>query len=254
MTNTSCFALSAMTCRDAEGWRAVSRLRDFDTTPCFEEGVLLPSLLACYFLDIHLPVLAPLFRRNQLQRTPKSYTSPYSKIGTCYAYYAILCIPFRQNSRQALLCILRHLESCQPWSRVLALHKQVAVLGFVCLGAPRPVVHVCVHLLQPHAYPTLLDFLAAFLAALHCVTFATLGPHSSHRKRPIPLTRHLFTLKTFHHSFVGSIAYGLECMGSEIGLTADRKNYLKKTPNSFANIYSIWVTFRHLPSLSFSEG
>jgi hypothetical protein len=31
-------------CRDIEGWDTVSRLRDFDTTPGFEEGVCLHIL------------------------------------------------------------------------------------------------------------------------------------------------------------------------------------------------------------------
>lgn len=33
------------TCRDVEGWRAVSRIREFDTTLCFEEGAILSVLL-----------------------------------------------------------------------------------------------------------------------------------------------------------------------------------------------------------------
>jgi hypothetical protein len=32
-------------CRDVEGFAPVSRLRDFDLTPCFEEGILNSSLL-----------------------------------------------------------------------------------------------------------------------------------------------------------------------------------------------------------------
>lgn len=36
---------NTMACHDPEGWSAVSRLRSFDTTPCFEEGILLSSLL-----------------------------------------------------------------------------------------------------------------------------------------------------------------------------------------------------------------
>jgi hypothetical protein len=35
-----------MDCRDEEGWVVVSRQRAFDVTPCFEEGILFPSLLA----------------------------------------------------------------------------------------------------------------------------------------------------------------------------------------------------------------
>ena len=32
-------------CIDAEGWGPVSPIRDFDLTPCFEEGILQSTLL-----------------------------------------------------------------------------------------------------------------------------------------------------------------------------------------------------------------
>lgn len=38
-------------CRDVEGWRIVSKLREFDFTLCFEEGVILTSLLALLLLS-----------------------------------------------------------------------------------------------------------------------------------------------------------------------------------------------------------
>ncbi|KAG1776029.1 P-loop containing nucleoside triphosphate hydrolase protein [Suillus placidus] len=38
-------------CRDVEGWRIVSKLREFDLTLCFEEGVILTSLLALLLLS-----------------------------------------------------------------------------------------------------------------------------------------------------------------------------------------------------------
>ncbi|XP_006462121.1 hypothetical protein AGABI2DRAFT_151707 [Agaricus bisporus var. bisporus H97] len=62
-----------MDCRDREGWAIVSRQRAFDVTPCFEEGILLSSLLAALLLislvrsltlaivGARLPVLASYF-------------------------------------------------------------------------------------------------------------------------------------------------------------------------------------------------
>jgi hypothetical protein len=76
-----------MTCRDIEGWRAISRLRSFDTTPCFEEGILLPSLLA-NFLYIYLSVLATLLQ-GTAREDSQIYTRPQSKIGM---YTALPCI------------------------------------------------------------------------------------------------------------------------------------------------------------------
>ena len=37
-----------VTCRDPEGWGPVSSLRQFDLTPCFEEGVVLSSPLVLF--------------------------------------------------------------------------------------------------------------------------------------------------------------------------------------------------------------
>lgn len=42
-----------MSCRDLEGWEAVSRLRPFDTTPCYEEGILF-SVLSVVLLTVSL--------------------------------------------------------------------------------------------------------------------------------------------------------------------------------------------------------
>jgi hypothetical protein len=37
--------IAMVTCHDAEGWEVVSDDRDFDTTLCFEEGIILSTLL-----------------------------------------------------------------------------------------------------------------------------------------------------------------------------------------------------------------
>ena len=42
---------SMATCRDLEGWRIVSWLREFDLTLCFEEGIILTSLLTILLLS-----------------------------------------------------------------------------------------------------------------------------------------------------------------------------------------------------------
>ncbi len=39
-----------MACHDPEGWNVFSRLRAFDTTPCFEEGIVFSSLLGALLL------------------------------------------------------------------------------------------------------------------------------------------------------------------------------------------------------------
>lgn len=68
-------------CHDREGWRPVSRLRDFDLTPCFEEAAVLAGLLAAVFLlavlrtiaiclrePLHLSRKSTLYLRTKLVR------------------------------------------------------------------------------------------------------------------------------------------------------------------------------------------
>ena len=58
-------------CRDSEGWDAVSRLRDFDTTPCFEEGVIISSLLSAVLI-LSLARTISVYSNQPLERSHKS--------------------------------------------------------------------------------------------------------------------------------------------------------------------------------------
>lgn len=74
------------TCRDAEGWKAVSRIRDFDTTLCFEEGIILSVLLggllvSAVWRSLYLCLL------NPRTRTPKSRWLLMAKlVGTLHTF------------------------------------------------------------------------------------------------------------------------------------------------------------------------
>ncbi|KAG6828729.1 hypothetical protein H0H92_006917 [Tricholoma furcatifolium] len=65
------------TCRDPEGWRIVSRTREFDTTLCFEEGVLLSGLLAVFLVFATYRSLVLSF---QLPRDRASVAVAYSYV------------------------------------------------------------------------------------------------------------------------------------------------------------------------------
>ena len=58
-------------CRDIEGWGTVSRLREFDITPCFEEGVIISSLLFAVFILTLLRTITIYFNQP-LERSHKS--------------------------------------------------------------------------------------------------------------------------------------------------------------------------------------
>ena len=58
-------------CRDIEGWGVVSRLREFDITPCFEEGVIISGLLSAVFILTLLRTVIIYFNQP-LERSHKS--------------------------------------------------------------------------------------------------------------------------------------------------------------------------------------
>ena len=60
------------TCRDIEGWHIVSNLREFDLTLCFEEGVILTSLLT-------ILLFSEIWRICRLTRLPSRIISRTSR-------------------------------------------------------------------------------------------------------------------------------------------------------------------------------
>ena len=70
------------TCHDIEGWRAVSRLRDFDLTPCFEEGIVLSGLLSATLL-LSLIRTFWICLREPLERSRKSHSLLRAKLVGC---------------------------------------------------------------------------------------------------------------------------------------------------------------------------
>ncbi len=58
------------TCHHSEGWGPVSRLRSFDFTPCFEEGVLFSVPLGSLIV-LSLFRVCQLYQFVALQRTQK---------------------------------------------------------------------------------------------------------------------------------------------------------------------------------------
>jgi ATP-binding cassette subfamily C (CFTR/MRP) protein 1 len=59
------------TCHDPEGWKVISRLRDFDTTLCFEEGIILSGLLGLLLVSAMLRSLS-LTLSDAMVRSSKS--------------------------------------------------------------------------------------------------------------------------------------------------------------------------------------
>ncbi|KAG5642914.1 hypothetical protein DXG03_001885 [Asterophora parasitica] len=67
------------TCHDPEGWRVVSRVREFDTTLCFEEGIILSTILGVLLILATGRSLA-LWVAPSKERTRKSWWILWAKL------------------------------------------------------------------------------------------------------------------------------------------------------------------------------
>lgn len=96
------------TCRDIEGWHILSKLREFDLTLCFEEGVILTSLLTILLLSAICTIInltrlpscnisrtsrwrlwAKLVRSGQLSSLQPSLIRPIDSVGTRYSRFLL---------------------------------------------------------------------------------------------------------------------------------------------------------------------
>ncbi|KAG6861347.1 hypothetical protein C0995_001326 [Termitomyces sp. Mi166 len=76
------------TCHDPEGWRIVSRVREFDATLCFEEGVLLSTLLAALLVVATARSLVLAFDLPR-ERTRKSWYFLNAKLVSLVASFIV---------------------------------------------------------------------------------------------------------------------------------------------------------------------
>ncbi|KAJ3500325.1 hypothetical protein NLJ89_g9851 [Agrocybe chaxingu] len=202
------------TCRDIEGWQLVSRLRDFDTTPCFEEGFLNSGLLAAALL-IAISKSLTLYNTGPSERSRKSTWVLRAKL-------AFLTISFGSSLANVVL--------------VAYLHKSVPVLQSYIVE-PLTLAAVVVfsyfnHTRTRTASALLLVFWPLYICAMVVWTRTVIskGLHSF----VVILSLKLTTVGA------GAISYALECFGPEVGLLpSDKLN--KESPLLTANIYSIWT-------------
>ncbi|CAA7267383.1 unnamed protein product [Cyclocybe aegerita] len=202
------------TCRDIEGWQLVSRLRDFDTTPCFEEGFLISGLLAAALLIAVSKSLA-LYNTDPSARSRKSTWILRAKL-------AFLTISFGSSLVNVVL--------------VAYLHKPVPVLQSYIVE-PLTLAAVVVftyfnHTRTRSASALLLVFWPLYICAVAVWTRTVIlkGLHSF----VVILSLKLMT------AGAGAISYALECFGPEVGLLPS-DNLSKESPLLKANIYSIWT-------------
>ncbi|KAF8631681.1 hypothetical protein AX15_002266 [Amanita polypyramis BW_CC] len=77
----------ASQCRDSEGWGPLSPIRPFDITPCFEDAVLLSSILAG-FICLALLKMAVLWTKQSRPRSQKSWVVLSVKLALLLAAFS----------------------------------------------------------------------------------------------------------------------------------------------------------------------
>ncbi|KAF8159727.1 multidrug resistance-associated ABC transporter [Crassisporium funariophilum] len=201
-------------CHDKEGWDVVSRLRDFDTTPCFEEGIIISGLLVGVFALSLLRTLS-LCWNEPLERSKKSVLVLWAKL-------ALLAISFGISAVNVLLIVFQHKSVPVLQSYMLEPFALASILIFTYVN----------HTRTRTSSTLLLIFWPLYIAAL-AIWVRTAVTYNFHKFLVI-LSLKCATLG------VGAIAYGLECMGPEFEAPPSDK-VLQENPVMTANAYSLWT-------------
>ncbi|KAF8202113.1 multidrug resistance-associated ABC transporter [Pholiota molesta] len=200
-------------CHDREGWRPVSRLRDFDLTPCFEEAAILSGLLAAVFLLAVLRTLT-ICLREPLQLSRKSTLYLRAKL-------ALLIISVLTSIVNVILIVLAHRSVPVVQSYIIEPFALTAILVLTYFN----------HTRTKTASTILLLFWPLYIVAvvLWTRTIASIGAH------PFIVVLAL----RWTAVGIGAISYVIETMGSQVDAEPSDK-HARENPLVTANIYSIW--------------
>ncbi|KAF8074805.1 multidrug resistance-associated ABC transporter [Lyophyllum atratum] len=202
-------------CRDPEGWRVVSRIREFDTTLCFEEGVLLSALLGALLILATWRSLA-LFRAPYQERPSKSRWLLAAKL-------TLLTASLTSSFANLLFIIF--------------LHKSVPVFPHYIIEplalASAIFLTYFNHTRTRTSSSVLLIFWPPYLVCL-AIWIRTVLETGIHDRDVI------LGLKSMVGG-LGLITFGLECLGSEYDTepSLDDKQHMEH-PLVTANIFSVW--------------
>ncbi|KAF6761448.1 metal resistance protein YCF1 [Ephemerocybe angulata] len=201
-------------CQDAEGWIPVSRTRPFDSSPCFEEGIVLSSLLAL-LLVIGLVRVGSVGLYPPLNRTLKSWGLLWLKI-------ALLVAAVGVSTANAVLIAVQH--------------KNVPVFQYYLLEPVALVSAIATtyfsHTRTRTSSTTLLLFWPLYLLALSFWTRTVI------ETRLASFTT-ILILKAVTVG-LGLLSFIFECVGPEPDAIPDDKA-TEESPIVTANIFSIWT-------------
>ncbi|KAJ3872855.1 multidrug resistance-associated ABC transporter [Lentinula edodes] len=198
-------------CNDLEGWSAVSQLRGFDTTPCFEEGILLSSVYAIIFLVGVVRTLSACLS-PPMNRTSKSRWLLRGKI---------------------FLLVLAFFTSLANLTIILFLHKSVPLLQSYIL---EPISILGIIFLTYYNHTRARNSSTALLIYWPIDTIIVL----IWVRTTVAKDFHLFRLPVALKCTVcvlGLLSFALECIGPEF----DQKSDLHESPILTANIFGNWA-------------
>ncbi|KAJ7760397.1 P-loop containing nucleoside triphosphate hydrolase protein [Mycena metata] len=200
-------------CRDPEGFTPVSRLRDFDLTPCFEEGILNSGVLTVLLISSLLSL--PLCLVDAQKRSMKSRIILGAKLTLLFCALA--------TSVTNLFLVIVPLQNSIP---VLESHilEPVTLLGTIFLTYYN-------HTRQRTSSSLLLIFWPIYSAALALWARTIILTGFDHYRLLLILKGTVVLL--------GLTSFALECIGPEIGLPEDEKA-IHENPILTANIFSRW--------------
>ncbi|KAG5222619.1 Metal resistance protein [Salix suchowensis] len=204
-------------CHDPEGWR-VSHISGFDTTPCFEEGIVLSGLLTgvlvlCLLRSLELGFLA----FDAERKTPKSLWVLKGKVALLVAGTAV--------SAANIIQILLQKLSVPSCSTMLSSRLRFSSLRY-SLGSTT-------------LEPVDLRLFSYVLATLHHHP-SRLDTNTVALGRPGQFRRPVHVKMDYYRTWV--CAFALECLGSEFGLKQFMtQGRFLESPLLTANIYSRWA-------------
>ncbi|KAH0582641.1 hypothetical protein H2248_010564 [Termitomyces sp. 'cryptogamus'] len=203
-------------CHDPEGWHIISRVREFDTTLCFEEGVLLSALLAVFLLVA----------------TAKSLVSvsDVSRERTCKSWY-FLCI-------KLTLLVASFIVSVSNLLFIILVHKSVPVIYSyviepIALASAISLTYLN-HTRMRTSSSALLIFWPLYLFGLAIWVRSVLLAQ-------IDDGHVILVLKSIVGG-LGFVSFVLEVFGPEYGMNPmlGDKSHME-SPLNTANIFSIWT-------------
>ncbi|KAK7030741.1 P-loop containing nucleoside triphosphate hydrolase protein [Favolaschia claudopus] len=204
----------AQYCHDVEGFAPWSRLRDFDLTPCFEEGILNSALLGVL-------LLASIFQSLSLCLVASQTRSTNSRI-ILGAKLTFLLVAFGASLASLVLVLCRHISV--PVLQVYIL-EPLTLLGAVALTYYN-------HTRTRRSGSVLLLFWPLYTLCL-AVWARTIYLREPGQYRLLLILKSIVAL-------AGLVSFALECVGPEIGLPRDEKS-VHENPILTANIFSQWT-------------